>query len=278
MHKRNTPTLIYKRRFKTVIVLGIIILGFTSLSNSYAQGSLEPKMVAIKGGTFIMGQNTGEGDEKPEHEVVLHDFFIGKYEVTVLEYRAFCEATEREMPEEPEWGWVDNHPIINLSWNDASAYIEWLNIITKQAYRLPTEAEFEYVIRNGGESGIYPWGNGIPQNENLADLAFNVKTSSNRIWKEHNDGHAFIAPVGSFKPNKLGVYDINGNIWEWCQDWYGHYPSQKTTNPKGPETGTHKVGRGGSYNADPWHSRSASRAWVKPDFKKPGFRLAKNKK
>ncbi|NND10660.1 MAG: SUMF1/EgtB/PvdO family nonheme iron enzyme, partial [Flavobacteriaceae bacterium] len=104
------------------------------------------------------------------------------------------------------------------------------------------------------------------------------KTSSNRIWKEHNDGHAFIAPVGSFKPNKVGVYDINGNIWEWCQDWYGHYPSQKTTNPKGPETGTHKVGRGGSYNADPWHSRSASRAWVKPDFKKPGFRLAKNKK
>ncbi len=237
----------------------------------------KPEMIEIKGGQFVMGQKDGEGDEKPEHLVTLDDFYIGKYEVTVSAYKAFCTSTSKSMPPEPEWGWIDNHPIINTSWNDASAYIQWLNAQTGENYRLPTEAEFEYVIRNGGETGLYPWGDSSPLNENLADLSLKTATSSNRIWTSYDDGFAYTAPVGSFDPNKLGVHDINGNIWEWCQDWYDHYPNEAVTNPQGPEEGTHKVGRGGSYNADPWHSRTASRAWVKPTFQKPGFRLAKSK-
>lgn len=237
-----------------------------------------PEMVKISGGKFIMGQNDGEGDEKPEHVVLIDDFYIGKFEITVSEYKKFCRATNRAMPSEPEWGWIDNNPIINTSWNDAMAYIKWLNFENDESYRLPTEAEFEYVIRNGGESGIYPWGSELPKNENLADLTFKAETSSDRIWKDYNDGFAYTAPVGSFEPNKLGVYDINGNIWEWCSDWYQDYSGKKITDPKGPTSGKWKVGRGASYDADPWHSRSASRAFVEPGFKRPGFRLAKDKK
>ncbi|WP_411894565.1 formylglycine-generating enzyme family protein [Winogradskyella sp. A2] len=233
-------------------------------------------MIKIKGGTFTMGQNSGEGDEKPEHEVTISDFYISKYEVTVAEFRQFCIATDREMPKQPEWGWIDNHPIINTSWYDAQDYIDWLNSTMSEQYRLPTEAEFEYVIRNGGQSGVYPWSDDNSINENLADITFGLTNNSTRIWKNYNDGFAFTSPVGSFEPNQLGVYDINGNIWEWCHDSYSHYTNDAKNNPKGVENGEEKVGRGGSYTADPWHSRSASRSYVKPTFERPGFRLAKN--
>lgn len=224
-----------------------------------------------------MGQNDGEVDEKPEHLVTIKDFYLSKFEITVSEYREFCTATNREMPKEPEWGWIDNRPIINTSWYDANAYIKWLNSQTNETFRLPTEAEFEFVIRNGGEKGIYPWGNGMPKDENLADETYKTKTAKTGIWNNYNDGFAHTAPVGSYGPNKLGVCDINGNIWEWCSDWYQGYSGNKMANPQGPGSGKWKVGRGASYDADPWHTRSASRAFVEPDFKRPGFRLAKDK-
>ncbi|RNC86379.1 MAG: hypothetical protein ED556_08790 [Winogradskyella sp.] len=260
-----------------IVIISVILTGFSSNIKLLDTTPKVPEMVEIRGGTFTMGQNDGEGDEKPEHLVEISDFYIAKYEITVAEYKAFCIATKREMPKKPEWGWIDNHPIINTSWNDATAYIKWLNKEMNETYRLPTEAEFEYVIRNGGEKGVFPWGNGNPTNENLADEAFKSKTSRTNIWEGHNDGFAYTAPVGSYEPNKLGVYDINGNIWEWCSDWYDAYTSKKSSNPKGAKISKNKVGRGGSYNADPWHSRSASRAFVEPTFKRPGFRLAKDK-
>ena len=236
----------------------------------------QPKLVAIKGGTFMMGQANGEGDEGPVHQVTIDDFSMGQYEVTVAQYRVFCEATNRTMPKEPAWGWIDKHPIINTSWNDAMAYINWLNETTGEQYRLPTEAEFDYVIRNGGKPGIYPWGNGMPLNENIADESLKKVNPSRNIWKGYDDGFANTSPVGSFQANELGVYDINGNAWEWCSDWYGPFPMEAVNNPKGPANGKHKVGKGASYNADPWHARSASRSYVKPDFEGPGFRLAKD--
>ncbi|WP_082591137.1 formylglycine-generating enzyme family protein [Sediminicola sp. YIK13] len=261
-----------------LIVLALMCSAFSTKLLIIENIIKNPKMVEIEGGTFIMGQNNGEGDEKPEHLVEIKDFYIAKFEITVAEYRKFCNATKRDMPKKPEWGWIDNHPIINTSWNDAIGYIEWLNEKTHQDYRLPTEAEFEYVIRNGGEPGVYPWGELQPTNENLADETYKSKTSRSRIWENYQDSFAFTAPVGSFEPNKLGVCDINGNIWEWCSDWYGAYSNQKMIDPQGPISGKNKVGRGASYDADPWHSRSASRAFVEPDFKRPGFRLALNKK
>ncbi len=233
-------------------------------------------MVLIKGGTYFMGQQDGENDERPVHKVSISDFYIGKYEVTVLDYKFFCEATNRDMPKEPSWGWIENHPIINTSWNDALAYINWLNKESNENYRLPTEAEFEYVIRNGGKPGVYPWGTGKPFNENIADESFKEKNPNKNIWKGYNDDHAFTSPVGSYESNELGVYDINGNIWEWCNDWYEGYGTDPVINPKGAIKGNNKVGRGASFDADPWHSRTASRAYVEPSFSRPGFRLAKD--
>ena len=255
-----------------IIILVSICLGYTTKDQFHT-----PNMVFINGGTFVMGQNDGEGDEKPEHLVEINDFYLAKFEITVSEYSAFCKATKREMPKEPEWGWIDNHPIINTSWNDANAYIEWLNAQSKEKYRLPTEAEFEFVIRNGGKQGVYPWGNGTPTNENLADESYKTQTARTGIWKNYNDGFAYTAPVGSYPPNELGVCDINGNIWEWCSDWYEGYSENKMIDPKGAVDGKWKVGRGASFSADPWHSRSASRSFVEPHFKRPGFRLAKDK-
>ncbi|MCA0153466.1 formylglycine-generating enzyme family protein [Winogradskyella vincentii] len=259
--------------FYIYLILSSIIFGYKSYEQPL---QVKHPMVKIKGGTFIMGQNSGEGDEKPEHEVQILGFYMGKYEVTVKEYRKFCNATNRDMPKQPKWGWIDNHPIINTTWYDAQDYISWLNKVSSKNYRLPTEAEFEYVIRNGGQTGTYPWSDGQPKNENLADISFGNANNSNGIWKNYDDSFAHTSPVGSFESNLLGVYDINGNIWEWCNDWHQEYTSEKRINPKGPKTGIEKVGRGGSYNADPWHSRSASRAYVKPTFEGPGFRLAKN--
>ena len=237
------------------------------------QGSAQ-NMVFIKGRTFLMGQEDGEGDERPVHEVTLSDFYMSAYEVTVKEYKQFCVATGREMPKEPEWGWQEDHPTINTSWYDAKAYIDWLNMKDETIYRLPTEAEFEYVIRNGGNSDPDGEMDNGDLRENIADLSLKRATGTSRILEGYDDGFSYLSPVGSFSSNELGIYDINGNAWEWCSDWYGDYPAGAVTNPTGPKTGTHKVGRGASYNADPWHCRAAGRNWVKPSFEGPGFRLA----
>ena len=260
----------------TLVLFYSILALFYSFDEADYQRNM-PEMVLIKGGTFLMGQMDGEGDERPVHKVTLDDFYIGKYEITVREYKMFCEATKRQMPIEPSWGWVDSHPIINTTWYDAMEYIEWLNKELNEDFRLPTEAEFEYVIRNGGKEGVYPWEDTNSINENIADETYKKTNPSRSIWQSHIDNYEFTSPVGSFKPNQLGVYDINGNIWEWCSDWYEAYNSKQVLNPKGADKGKHKVGRGSSYNADPWHTRSASRSYVDPNFNKPGFRLAKDK-
>ncbi|MBT8220110.1 MAG: formylglycine-generating enzyme family protein [Bacteroidia bacterium] len=267
---------VFKYLFLAMILLTIALL-FSSVQQELRSASYSsPELVLIKGGKFMMGQEDGEGDERPVHEVELSDFYIGKYEITVGEYRQYCQSNSVYMPAKPEWGWKDDHPIFNVSWNEADAYIVWINKTQDENYRLPTEAEFEYVMRKGGQPGLYPWGAGTPT-ENIADESKLATNWSRGIWKGYNDGFPYTSPVGRLPANALGVHDLNGNVWEWVSDWYGAYPTEAVKDPQGPETGSHKVGRGASYNADPWHCRTAGRNWMGPNEKIPaGFRLAKN--
>jgi serine/threonine-protein kinase len=185
-------------------------------------------MIKIPAGEFLMGSNDGDDDEKPPHKVTLDGYWIYKYEVTVAQYRKFCNATGRQMPDAPSWGWKDNHPIVNVSWDDAEAYAQWAGV------RLPTEAEWEKAAR-GTDGRKYPWGN-----EWDASKCNNYETGPNQT-----------TPVGSYPQgvSPFGVHDMAGNVWEWCADWYdgNYYRSAPSKNPTGPSSGNYRALRGGSW-------------------------------
>ncbi len=184
------------------------------------------QMVLVPAGEFWMGSWLGDGPdkEKPMHSVYLDAYYIGKYEVTVGQYRKFCTETGRQMPKAPVWGWKEDHAVVNVTWEDANAYAKWAG------YRLPTEAEWEKAAR-GTDARIYPWG------EILED-------------SKYADGST--RPVGSYPDgaSAYGCQDMGGNVWEWCSDWFDkdYFKNSPSTNPTGPATGTARVLRGGSWN------------------------------
>ena len=269
-----------------------------------------PEMVFIKGGTFRMGSNEGEDDEKPVHPVTVSDFWLGKYEVSVAEFEKFISETGYQTDAEKDDGsyflmgsklekkagvnWrCDaqgnvrksselNHPVIHVSWNDAVAYCDWLSKKTGQNYRLPTEAEWEYAARSGGKNYKHAWGNFGPEGRkggNIADESLKRIYSNWTIWEGYDDGYVYTAPVGSYEPNELGLYDMTGNVWEWCQDWYDgkYYKNSPQFDPKGPSSGTFRVLRGGSWFSQPIIVRCSYRSGNVPDGRvsSGGFRLAR---
>ncbi|MBN2279355.1 MAG: SUMF1/EgtB/PvdO family nonheme iron enzyme [Candidatus Marinimicrobia bacterium] len=211
-------------------------------------------MILVRGGTFQMGSNNGDSDEKPVHSVTVNDFYISKYEVTFAEYDKFCEATNREKPSDEGWG-RGNRPVINVTWDDAVAYCKWAG------GRLPTEAEWEYAARGGNQSRGYTYSG----NNDIDKVAWYTSNSGN---KTH--------PVGEKQANELGIYDMTGNVWEWCSDWYGTYPSSSQTNPDGAASGSSRVLRGGSWFNDQSGCRVANRGRNGPEDRSSGigFRLA----
>ena len=238
----------------TELGLGAQVREFTTLVNFQV-----PDMVFVAGGTFQMEDNNGDGDEKPVHQVRLNNFWIGKYEVTVKQYQDFCTATSRSLP--GQWG-GDNYPVVSVNWNDATAYCQWLSQKTGQLFRLPTEAEWEYAAKGGTPS------------QSL------VYAGSNVAWYDNNNQPNGAKPVGTKSPNRLQLYDMSGNVWEWCNDWYSssYYNTSPADNPKGPTTGTNRVYRGGSwYNSD--HScRISYRGLDEPtgQFSNYGFRVVRD--
>ena len=228
-------------------------------------GSEGPEMVIIAAGRFQMGdiQGTGDDDEKPVHEVSLKSFVMGRYEVTFAEYDKFAEATAREKPSDSGWG-RGNRPVINVSWDDATAYVKWLSEQTGQQYSLPTEAQWEYAARAGTETD-YWWGNEIGKNRANCD-------DSGSKWSAEQT-----SPVGSFDPNPFGLYDTVGNVWEWCADYWGEYSAEAQTDPTGPASCGSRVVRGGSWNDYARSARAAYRSDYEPgerDFDQ-GFRCAR---
>lgn len=259
-------------------------------------------MLYVQGGCFQMGDIFNEGllREKPVHEVCVDDFFMGKYEVTVGEFRRFVLDTGYTTEAERQdgcHGWTDNReikkkdytwqnpgfpqtdrdPVVCTTWNDAIAYITWLNDTLGRSYRLPTEAEWEYAARSGGKEYRYDWGNGEPSG-NIADRTAMRILLGIREWKGYDDGYAFTSPVGSFRPNELGLHDMSGNVYEWASDWLSHeyYKKSPRHNPSGPEGGTAKVLRGGSWNPLPDPVWTTSRRGQVPAGRGAwmGFRLA----
>jgi|GEM_PF-2327730 formylglycine-generating enzyme required for sulfatase activity len=182
--------------------------------------------VLIPAGEFMMGGS--EANELPQHKVFLDAFYIDKLEVTVAQYRAYCDATGKAMPDAPPWGWQDDLPMGNVTWEDANAYAQYYG------KRLPTEAEWEKAARAGSNTK-YCFGDSESQ---LSEYAWYAGNSDNMVH-----------PVGTKKPNVFGLYDMYGNAAEWCSDWYGprYYKDSPANNPKGPASGPHHAARGGNY-------------------------------
>jgi sulfatase modifying factor 1 len=218
-------------------------------SNNGAELPIE--WVYIPGGTFVMGSPLNESGRyncEEQHEVTLSAFKMSKHEVTFEQYDAFCEATNRQKPNDEGWG-RGKRPVMNVTWYDATAYAEWMGC------RLPTEAEWEYACRAGRNT---PFNTGY----------YLDKTQANY------DGSKTML-VGTYAPNAWGLYDMHGNVWEWCNDWYGDGTSDAKVNPKGPINGTNRVLRGGSWNIDLNNCRSANRIRGNPYHLNDlmGFRL-----
>ena len=205
-------------------------------------------MVYVEGGTFTMGatseQKNPDYDEKPTHRVSLSSFYIGKYEVTQALWKAV-------MGSNPSNWKGDNLPVENVSWNDCQTFLLKLNAMTGKTFRLPTEAEWEFAARGGNRNRGYQYsGSNV-----LADVAWYADNSGS---KTHN--------VGAKAPNELGIYDMSGNVREWCQDWKKSYSSSPQTNPKGPSSGSSRVYRGGSWILSARGCRVASRDCFTPDY------------
>lgn len=251
------------------------------------------EMVLVKAGEFDMGSNDGDGNEKPVHKIAISQpYYLGKYEVTVAQFRAFADATKYVTVSEKEsrgWGWKNgkwdwaaeltwrtpgfeqtpDHPVVFITWQEAQDFCNWATKTTGRTVRLPTEAEWEYAAR-GPQGRKYPWGDKEDWTLlNHADAAMK-NAGIEQKWGSSpaNDGFAYTAPVGSYRNagSWCGAFDMAGNVWEWCQDnwndkYYGESPA---VDPQGPATGRDHVLRGGCWYFGPTSCRSARRNGLFP--------------
>jgi formylglycine-generating enzyme required for sulfatase activity len=233
-------------------------------------------------------------DEHPQHHVrITRPFYLGTYHVTRGQFRQFVAdthyATDVEKSVKPGTrGWnpktkeyefnekfcwrdtgfaqSDDHPVVNVSWKDAEAFCAWLGKKEGKTYRLPTEAEWEYACRAGMKtrysSGDDP--ETLAKVGNITDAAYKATFPGDKSAIKASDGYVFTSPVGSYQPNAFGLFDMHGNAWQWCSDWYDKksYAKSTTDDPTGPASGFDHVLRGGSWRDWPLTTRSASRAWL----------------
>ena len=260
------------------------------------EGESEPvelwQMVLIEGGSFQMGSDDGESDEKPVHEVRLTSFYMGVYEVTVAEFREFIEATNYKTDADKQgWSFVwdgvdwqqlkgvnwecdphgekrsnmdDYHPVVHVSWNDAMAYCEWLSERDHVTYRLPTEAEWEYAACGGS---------------NYAENVYAGHDDVHKVaWHSVNSGQT-THRVGMKAPNGYGLYDMSGNVYEWCMDKFDtdYYKRSRVENPEGPKGNGFRSVRGGSWMSIDYYTRLTNRGGSRPEHMVSdyGFRVVR---
>ncbi|HOG12259.1 MAG TPA: formylglycine-generating enzyme family protein [Smithellaceae bacterium] len=268
---------------------GAVDWELTTGGDAFTDVTTGMSFVFVKGGCYQMGDTFGggDGDEKPVHEVCVDDFYMAKHETTVEQFRRFVHDTGYRTEAEkgdgcfvwtgskwdkshdanwrsPGFKQTQDHPVACVSWNDATAFVRWLSSKSGKNYRLPTEAEWEYAARSGGKREKW---SGTSDGSSLGDYA----------WYDANSGGQ-THPVGQKRPNGLGLHDMSGNVWEWCQDWYGsdYYSSSGRDNPGGPSSGSDRVVRGGGWSSFAAYSRAALRNRRVPDnrYINLGFRLA----
>jgi formylglycine-generating enzyme required for sulfatase activity len=267
------------------------------------------KMVSLRPGTFLMGSGSTEKDrfgDEPQHQVeITRPFAISAHPITVGQFRRFVAetgyrtdaertgdggfgydaATRTLHPRNPKYSWrqtgwlqTERHPVVNVSWNDAGTFCDWLSKKEKRPFRLPTEAEWEYACRAGTSTRFWS-GNGDESLRGVANLA---DRSAPAVWGckwavGWDDGHPFTAPVGSFKANPWGLFDMHGNVWQWCADWYhkDYYKMSPKKDPRGPDRGVGRVLRGGSWGDPARGCRAAQRLRHEPGHRDyhTGFRV-----
>jgi len=340
-----------------VLVVAVLGLGVVGAGDEKAQksekkeaelrtitNSIGQKLVLIPAGEFLMGSKesvdeldrlfpgykiktkTDLFEDETQHRVrITKPFYLGKYEVTIGQFRQFTkdtgylsEAEKEDPPDRPEkykrprggWGinaktgkfegrraeytWKnpgypqgEDHPVVNVTWNDAVAFCKWLSKKEGKVYRLPTEAEWEYACRAGTTTRYHSGDDKetLIKVANIADASGSAKGKREfPDWDDFalsgSDGYTFTAPVGSFRPNAWGLHDIHGNVWEWCSDWYGedYYKKSPRDDPQGPASGDLRVRRGGAWHTYPLYVRSAFRNINTPHtrYLNLGFRVARN--
>ena len=266
-----------KKSFMFVLFITVFITMFVSISCS---GVKDYTTILVEGGTFSMGDGNGSTDITPIHSVTLSSFYIGKYKITQKEYKKVMGLN----PSDENSGIGDNFPVNKVSWYEALEFCNTVSIkkgldpcysgsgtkwrcdFSKNGYRLPTEAEWEYAAKGGllANDFIYSGSNSI---EEVAWFTKNSDVGSGR------QGH----PVGMKVANKLGIYDMSGNVFDWCWDWYGSYRPGDLTNPVGASSGAGRVKRGGYWNSSSKYCRVVNRGYGKPAsrFYSIGFRLVR---
>jgi sulfatase modifying factor 1 len=227
----------------------------------------------IPAGSFQMGSSTAHPEEKPVHSVTLSAYRMGATPVTAAVWKEYCAATGTKLPEAPSWGFLDDHPVVNVSWNDImgvdgkSGFCAWASEVAGFCLALPTEAQFEYAACGGQSRLVYPWGN-------IFDRS--------KLWCSGPSEPTSTAPVtrsSNLFRNAYGLTDMSGNVWQWCSDWYGPYSSTSKTDPQGPSSSSEnrRCVRGGSWDFnDPDLFRCANRDGNYPGFRDfdVGFRLS----
>ncbi len=288
-----------------LIAGGTFLMG-TDAPGEHAHHSHVTKTSASSSTVKDPAHDVGYDDERPAHRVVISPFYMDSTEVTNTEFASFVEATGYETDAEKRgssWvykkgltDWEDikgadwrhplgpdstiadkmSHPVVNVSWNDATAYARWAG------KRLPTEAEWEYSARGGREGEIYPWGNRLsPEGKPLANFWQGAWPANNKL----EDGYYYTAPVASFAPNGYGLFDMIGNVWEWTADWYeeDYYKHSPAKDPRGPDSGELRVARGGSWFCSENYCGAyrvgfRGRSPQDASFNNVGFRCAKDKR
>ena len=253
MKKKTLITLLFP-------MLWLYAAGQEATTLSPVLQELKANMVRVDGGTFTMGAapnqlQNAESDEKATHAVTLDTFYICKYEVTQ-------DLWTCVMDDNPSYFKGGQLPVESVTWGDCQKFIKKLNALTGENYRLPTEAEWEYAARGGNQSKGYKYAG--------SDAVDEV------AWYSSNSGNC-THPVGIKKPNELGLYDMSGNVYEWCQDWKVPYPRHAVANPQGGTEGTARVNRGGRWCGSAHACRTSDRSMSNPtySFYHLGFRLAK---